>query len=136
MSTSIASFSPKTFVDHSADVSLRLETMITFAQNEYWHCAQVPLLQTSSGGHQIFAKCHSLADLHISQSKMNIQMKFSFYLIQLSGNKLLIRTLVFCLKQSSVVWRQCFRYGFPNFDHQPFYLELLNIPSPIIVCKH
>ena len=47
--------------------------MITFAQNEYWHCAQVPLLQTSSGGHQIFAKCHSLADLHISQSKMNIK---------------------------------------------------------------
>ena len=38
-----------------------------------------------------------------------IQMNFTFYLIQLSGNKLLIRTLVFCLKQSSVVWRQCFR---------------------------
>ena len=40
--------------------------MITFAQNEYWHCAQVPLLQTSPGGHQIFAKRPSLADLHIT----------------------------------------------------------------------
>ena len=66
VSTSIASFFQKTFVDHSADVSLRLETMITFAQNEYWDCAQVPLLQTSPGGHQIFAKGHSLADLHIT----------------------------------------------------------------------
>ena len=77
VSTSIASFFQKTFVDHSADVSLRLETMITFAQNEYWDCAQVPLLQTSPGGHKIFEKSRSLADLHILRSKMNIEYRWN-----------------------------------------------------------
>ena len=97
--------------------------MITFAQNEYWHCAQVPFLQTSPGGHQIFAKGRSLADLYISRSEMNTDEIHLLPETVVGGKTsyqdagLLSETELSRLETVLQVWLS-------YLDHLPHYLEL------------